>query len=213
MRGIHQFPRYRGQAAVRRKIDFEQVYMTIESTFAEKFQLLIVDDTYYLREHGPDDVRPFFTYYSDPEVSRYILAHIPTNLEEAKSEVLYCRNLFYTKRGIFWTLAERKTNLMIGAIGLYINTMHRRGEIGYDLARAHWGHGIMTRAMETVIQFTFQTLDLVRIEAVTLHNNAASISLLKRLHFQAEGTLHNYRVHQGKAYDVEMFALCPDVVS
>lgn len=187
--------------------------MTIESVYAGKFPLLIVDDDYYLREHGMDDIRPFLAYYHDPEVSRYILAHIPTNIDEAKAEVSYCRNLFYTQRGIFWTLAERKTNMMIGAIGLYLNSTHRRGEIGYDMAKTHWHKGLMTRAMQTVLNFSFQTLELVRIEAVTLQDNAASIALLNRLSFKHEGTLRHYRVFQGKAYDVEMFALCPDGIS
>ena len=98
---------------------------------------------------------------------------------------------------------------MIGAIGLYMNNMHHRAEITYDLSRDYWRKGIMKKAIQAVINYAFTEMKLLRLEAVTRHDNNASIALLKKLKFVHEGTLRNYRYYNGKAWDIEMFAIVP----
>ncbi|HLD84747.1 MAG TPA: GNAT family protein, partial [Coxiellaceae bacterium] len=124
-----------------------------------------------------------------------------------------CRNLFYTKQGVYWTIAKKSDNQMIGAIGLYVNNMHHRAEITYDLARDYWRQGITKKAILAVVQFAFANMEMVRIEAVTRHENTASSELLKSVGFIHEGTLKQYRYYNEKAWDVEMFAMVRDRVS
>ncbi|WP_251365719.1 GNAT family N-acetyltransferase [Coxiella-like endosymbiont of Rhipicephalus sanguineus] len=102
------------------------------------------------------DVKAFFEYYTNPEVARYILASNPRNLAEATAEIHYCRDLFKYKRGIYWTLARKEDDYMIGAIGLYINNQHYSAEICYDLSRDYWNRGIMTKVLRKVIEFCFK---------------------------------------------------------
>ncbi|OGT25098.1 MAG: GNAT family N-acetyltransferase [Gammaproteobacteria bacterium RIFCSPLOWO2_02_FULL_42_14] len=178
----------------------------VSPTYPSHFPVLDYDDQYILREQTLEDTENFFHYYTDPNVGKYILATKPASLQDASREVQYCRNLLYSKQGVYWALARKKDNQMIGAIGLYINNMHRRGEITYDLSRDYWRKGIMKKAMQAVIRYAFDTLQLVRIEAVTRIENKASIALLKSLDFEHEGTLKQYRFYNDKAWDIEMFA-------
>ncbi len=159
------------------------------------------------------DTKPFFEYYSkDPEVTRYILATVPTTLDEANAEINYCRNLFYHKRGIYWTLARRDNNQIIGSVGLYMNNHHHRAELCYDLAKAYWRQGIMNKVLYKVIDFTFQKLDVYRIEALTLKENTASIGILKKMGFIREGTLQKYRYFKDVPRDVELYATTIELV-
>lgn len=173
------------------------------------FPTLELNDQYILREQTLEDTEDFFRYYTDPEVGKYILATKPATLLEASTEVQYCRNLFYTKRGIYWTIAKKSDNRMIGAIGIYMNNAHFRGEITYDLSREYWRQGIMEKAIKKVVDYAFQHMNVLRIEAVTRHENVASINLLKKLGFIHEGTLKNYRYFNDKIWDIEMFAITP----
>ncbi len=184
----------------------------INGFYEEKFPILDVNEDFFLREQMIEDTEAFFEYYTDPEVARYILASNPKNLTEASAEIHYCRNLFKYKRGIYWTLARKEDDRMIGAIGLYINNQHYRGEICYDLSRRHWNKGIMSKALNRVIDFCFKQIHMQRIEAVTLKENTASTSLLEKLGFIREGCLKNYRYFNGKSHDIEMFALTPEMV-
>ena len=178
----------------------------IESFYHRPFPTLSLDDDYLLREQSLEDTENFYRYYSRPEVGKYILAARPINTFEAESEIYYCRNLFRTQKGIYWTIARKDTNAMIGAIGLYINNFHHRGEVSYDLAPEYWRQGIMAKALKTVTQFALNDIGLDRVEAVTVPANVASINLLVKCGYHHEGCLKNYKHFNERPHDVEMFA-------
>jgi ribosomal-protein-alanine N-acetyltransferase len=185
----------------------------VNKLYNEKFPVLDVDENFILREQTIEDTDAFYAYYTDPEVARYILASNPKNLAEASAEIHYCRSLFTYKRGIYWTLARKSDNYMIGAIGLYINNQHLRAEICYDLSRQYWNQGIMTKALQRIMQFCFNNIGINRIEAITLKDNNASIAILEKLGFRHEGCMKNYRYHNGRSHDIEMFALTPEMAN
>lgn len=178
----------------------------IELFYHQAFPNLELNDQYVLREQSLDDTEAFFAYYSQPEVCRYILATPPASLMDAESEIYYCRQLFRAQKGIYWSIAERDTNEMIGAVGLYINNFHHRAEISYDLAPPYWRQGIMSHAINLVTEFGFQHIGLDRIEAIILEGNEASKQLLKKCSFHREGTLKNYKRYEEKPHDVEIYA-------
>lgn len=185
----------------------------IYEVYQKQFPVLVIDEQYILREQSDDDTKPFFEYYAkDPEVTRYILATVPTTLEEANAEIQYCRNLFYHKRGIYWTLARRDNDQIIGSVGLYMNNHHHRAEICYDLAKAYWRKGIMDKVLRKVIDYAFEELSVFRIEALTLKENAASTGILKKMGFEREGTLRKYRYFKEAPRDVELFATTLELV-
>ena len=185
----------------------------IYEVYQKPFPVLTIDDQYILREQADDDTKPFFEYYcKDPEVTRYILATVPTSLEEAQAEIQYCRNLFYHKRGIYWTLARRDNNQIIGSVGLYMNNHHHRAELCYDLAKPYWRQGVMNKVLKKAIDFAFENLNVFRIEALTLKENEASIGILRRMGFEREGTLRKYRYFKDVSRDVELYAATHEMV-
>lgn len=185
----------------------------IYEIYQKPFPVLVIDEQYVLREQSDEDTQPFFEYYGkDPEVTRYILATVPTSLEEANAEIQYCRNLFQHKRGIYWTLARRDNNQIIGSVGLYMNNHHHRAEICYDLAKAYWRKGIMDKVLRKVLDFSFEKLGLCRVEALTLKENAASIGILYKIGFVREGTLRKYRYFKDLPRDVELFATTRELI-
>ncbi len=161
-----------------------------------------------LREKQESDVPDFFRYYSDPKVSKFILCEIPQNIEEATRELRYWRGVFYQNDGIYFAIADKQTNQMIGSIGLTShNTYQGRIEISYDLASEYWRRGISTRALTVVVNYAFDVLRVNRIEASASCANIASKNLLLKCGFTLEGTLRQHRYHRGSYVDVYFFSI------
>ena len=137
------------------------------------------------------------------------MASNPDTLVEAKSELLYNKNLFKTRRGIFWSIATKETDEMIGTVGLYTNNFHHRAELCYDLSKPYWRQGVMTDALTAVLDYCLLTAGFMRIEAVTMTNNEASQAILKKLGFEFDALMQNYRYYEGNFHDVNMYSITP----
>jgi RimJ/RimL family protein N-acetyltransferase len=83
----------------------------------------------------------------------------------------------------------------------------RRAELGYVLAKSHWGAGFMHEALHAVIGHAFRNMGLRRLEAEVDPTNAASTRLLERLGFTREGVLRQRWVSAHGPYDVEVYGL------
>lgn len=82
-----------------------------------------------------------------------------------------------------------------------------RDEIGYWLATAHRGKGIMTEAVKAIVQYGFDVRKLLRIEAPVYSFNGESAAVLKRCGFQEEGYMKKMYFRNGEYHDARMFAI------
>ena len=70
--------------------------------------------------------------------------------------------------------------------------------IGYWLGKEHTGKGFMKEAILTIIDFSFTTLNISRLEAATLPENQSSRGLLERVGFKYEGVGQSYLEINGR---------------
>ncbi len=82
-----------------------------------------------------------------------------------------------------------------------------RAELGYVLARACWGRGLMHEALAALVGCAFTRMGLRRLEAEVDPRNGASGRALQRLGFTREGVLRQRWVDKGEAHDVEAYGL------
>jgi RimJ/RimL family protein N-acetyltransferase len=96
-----------------------------------------------------------------------------------------------------------------GTIGLHRRHDVQRlsAEVGYWLGRAFWGRGIVTDALRAVSRYGFETLGLVRIDALSFAHNAASRRVLAKAGFVEEGVLRKAVIKNGEILDTVMCAL------
>jgi ribosomal-protein-alanine N-acetyltransferase len=173
----------------------------------KKFPTIDLGD-FILREKQESDLENFYRYYSDPEVNKFIMSDIPQNLQQAKQELLYWRGTFHRNDGIYFAIASKADDKLIGAIGLTShNTFNSRIELSYDLAKEYWRQGIMTTAIAAVIKHAFETIRINRIEASVAITNIPSHNLLIKCGFKLEGILRQHRFHQGRYVDVAFFSM------
>jgi RimJ/RimL family protein N-acetyltransferase len=77
----------------------------------------------------------------------------------------------------------RRTGKLIGACDI-TRLSRREADIGYMLARRHWGHGYATELVEAVLTHAFSTLGLSRVTAVVAIDNERSRHVLAKNGFQ-----------------------------
>jgi lincosamide nucleotidyltransferase A/C/D/E len=70
-----------------------------------------------------------------------------------------------------------------------------RAEVGYVPARAAWGNGYMTEAVQTLVRIVFDELLVSRVWASCDLDNGASMRVLDKAGLLREGVLRSYAVH------------------
>ncbi|MFO0874163.1 MAG: GNAT family protein [Phycisphaerales bacterium] len=107
-----------------------------------------------------------------------------------------------------WGVALRNDDQLVGTCGFSEwSQPHRWAELGFDLARAHWGKGLMGQAVAAALRWAFQLDQVDRVHAFVRVDNSRSIGLLERSGFMREGCLRSYRVCRGQPRDFYVYGL------
>lgn len=142
-----------------------------------------------IRPFEADDVDAFWTRRNDPEVAKYQNWTLPYPRERAEKVVEEVMAMDGPTNDYWWmgTVALADGGEIIGDVAINLTWDSRCSEIGYSLARFHWGQGYAVEAGEAMVEYLFQTVGVTRI-AGTLHpDNPASAMVLERLGFLFEG--------------------------
>ncbi|MDP5110645.1 MAG: GNAT family N-acetyltransferase [Rickettsiaceae bacterium] len=160
-----------------------------------------------LREIKEADARDYFEYMNNRAMEGFLTKeNRPSGINEAMEEVKYWKSLFPQKRSIYWAIALKENDKMIGTAGFnLISFPNARAEISYDLNPEYWGRGIMLTSINAILKFADIALELVRIQATVIIDNERSIKLLERAGFKKEGLLEKYEVVEGQHKDYYMY--------
>ena len=141
-----------------------------------------------LRQFEARDVEGLHACFGDPEAMRYWnFLPCATEAESARWVGILEKNTS-PYQFLAWAVADKRSDKCIGMV----NYHHRQArnaklEIGYILASAQQGRGLMTEALEALLAYCFKELAVHRVEALIHPDNVASIRLAERLGFRCEG--------------------------
>lgn len=80
-------------------------------------------------------------------------------------------------------------------------------EIGYWLGEEHWGKGIMTNVIRSVIKYIFEYFDIKRIYAIPFATSIGSAKALEKAGFTKEATIQNGVIKNGKMLDYYIYSI------
>ena len=104
--------------------------------------------------------------------------------------------------------AIRAGEEIVGIIGMHkIDWRNKSTSLGYWLAEASQGRGIMTKACAAYVAHSFTELGLHRIEIRCATENAKSRAIPQRLGFTAEGTIREAESIDGRYLDHVVYGL------
>lgn len=161
-----------------------------------------------LRLLDTGDAADLLAIFGDPEVVRYWSQPPWTGEREALAMIERDRLAFAEGTALRLGIVLRSCNRVVGTLALFnLSRSNRRAEIGYALARAQWGQGLMHEALTLLVDWSFETLQLHRLEADIDPANRASARSLQRLGFQREGLLRERWIVDGQVSDTAFYGL------
>ncbi|KOS69346.1 GNAT family acetyltransferase [Lysinibacillus contaminans] len=161
----------------------------------------------HLRTMKASDSHSLFKIWSDPDVTKFLNISSFTYEEQSTEIFALLGELARDNIASNFTIIERESNEIIGTCGFNsIDFENSKAEIGVSIAKAYWGMGYASEGINALVNYTFQTLELNRIEAKVEPENVNSIKVLTKLNFTFEGTLRQYEKSKGKLIDINMYS-------
>ncbi|KPF67993.1 hypothetical protein IP84_11965 [beta proteobacterium AAP99] len=154
------------------------------------------------------DLPDLLAVNGDAETTRFLPYATWQHLDDARAWLARMRGIEAGGTALQLVVEQRSDGRVIGTVLLFKwDATSARVELGYVLARSHWGQGLMHEALRGVCARLFGALAVRRIEAEVDVANTASHQLLLRLGFAVEGRLRQRWVVRDRCYDVHLYGL------
>ena len=142
----------------------------------------LTTDRLLLREWREEDRAPFAALNADPAV----MEHFPVPLTRDESDAMVDRAItLWAETGLCWFAVQLHDGPFIGFTGLHRQVFDApftpAVEIGWRLARPHWGKGYATEAARTALDWGFRERDLDRVVSFTIPANHRSQAVMQRI--------------------------------
>lgn len=161
-----------------------------------------------LRRASMSDAADLYEYGRNPEVARHVLWEAYGSINDARAYVRYLQRQYRSHAPSSWCIEHLATGKVIGTIGLmWWSQEHSSAELGYSLSQEYWNQGLMTEALEEVIRYCFQELDIHRLEAQHECTNPASGRVMEKAGMHKEGLLRGRLRNKGRYVDVCLYAI------
>ena len=164
-----------------------------------------------LREPRASDAAGLFAAYTqDAEVARYMIWRPHSALAETEAFIAECIRAWGTGIRLPFVLAFPKNEQApIGMLEarLQLHTL----DIGYVLARCHWGSGLMPEAITALTRTAVAVPSFFRVQATCDVENRASARTLEKAGFTREARLERYMIHPNISPEPRacfMYAVC-----
>lgn len=161
-----------------------------------------------LREYKREDVKLAYEYLNDSETKRLLVNKIPypTILEQ---EEKWFESLIDSKETYNFAIEDLETGKYIGGCGINsINWLHRTATIGIFIGeKNYWGKGYGTDAVETLVKFIFEQMNLNKIKLNVFSFNERAKKCYEKCGFKVEGVLKEELFRDGQYYDIYLMAL------
>lgn len=126
-----------------------------------------------------------------------------------RDAVEYITDMLQNEESIYlWGIFLQQTNTLIGSIHLSnISKLHRHAQLSFLLAQDYWGQGFSTEAVASVIDFSFEELDLNKLVAKCFIEHYPTHRVLQKLDMNIEGISKRHFYLDGAFHDVTLYAI------
>ena len=152
-----------------------------------------------------------FSEYPDDAIKTFF--HLADDEELQKEKDNFAGGIATTKMSFrYFQLLEKETGRNLGTCGFHTWLFrHQRAELFYFLhEEPDKKQGLMTEALELILDYGFNDMNLNRVEAYTATYNTPSQQLLLKFGFTKEGLLRKNYKEKDMAEDSVIYSLLKD---
>jgi ribosomal-protein-serine acetyltransferase len=170
-----------------RQVDDHIQLALIHPSFAKSYYRLVSENRAYLSH--------WLAWPNKADSIEFFQAFIERSLHDyASGKSMVCA-IFYKEQ-------------IVGNISFNsINNTLKRVEVGYWLAEAYQGKGIVTKALQEMIDIAFDELKLDKVQISTADHNIESRKVCERLGFKLEGIITNAENVNGRLLHHAVYGL------
>lgn len=164
-------------------------------------------DRLVLRRIRESDCEAMFHNWAEKEeCSRYFPWNPVRDINTYQRKVLFWIAQYEDPSYFQWVIENKNSGELIGIINLHdVDEVRNIAETSYILSPSCWGQGIMTEALQCVLQFAFEEAALERVRADVFEGNAASERVLQKCGMVREGILKGKYLKNGKSIDAVLY--------
>ena len=140
-----------------------------------------------------DPEKIFTSYATDAAVCRYLIWQPHESVAVTRRFIEECITSWQAGDRLPYIIVEKSSETLLGM--LEARRQDHKLEIGYVLARAHWGQGFMPEAVNALTRCALAQPNIFRVQATCDVENAASTRVLEKCGFVREGRLARYLIH------------------
>ena len=170
---------------------------------------MIYGERVRLRATERDDVKKFYVWVNDPDVTRYLSTYLPMSTvdEENWFEAMTKRD--QSEKTLVIEVRDGNGWKMIGNCGVFgIDPVNRLGELGIMIGeKDEWNKGYGTEAMFLLVRHCFDTLNLNRAYLHVYAENLRAKRSYEKAGFVEEGRLRESVYKHGKYDDVIVMSI------
>lgn len=124
---------------------------------------------------------------ADPEVTRYLGTGVTLTRPEAWRSMAAILGHWQLSGYGMWAVEEKASGTLVGRVG-YLDPPGWPGfELGWVLARSHWGKGYAIEAARVALDHAFGPLERDRVLSLIRPDNHRSVRVAERLGSQLAG--------------------------
>ena len=127
----------------------------------------------------------FESFGSDPEVTRLLTWRPHRSLVDAQAALRTRLERLARGREYSWIIELREPGRLVGIVSAWIDG--DGAELGFVLARPHWGRGIATEAVAAVADWALSLSDVTRVWGTCDTENGASARVFAKAGFACHG--------------------------
>lgn len=172
-------------------------------------KLVIASERLKIRNLQQTDISDFFSYRSDPEVTKYQGFDVFTYEQAARFIQDQTDRVFgVAGEWVQYGLENKYTGRIIGDCAIKLDQYDTRlAEIGITISPSAQRQGYAKETLLTVLNFLFGLDDFHRVTEIVDAENTASIALLKSVGFRQEGHFIENIFFKGKWGSELQFAM------
>ena len=161
-----------------------------------------------LRKLVLDDADDVFEYAHVQEITEYVIWYPHKTKQDSINFINFVEEQFHKESQVVWGIEIKSENKLVGTIDLRNwNNDNRCGETGYCISKKYWGTGITTEALKAVIDFSFRTLNLNRVEAYCEEENVGSWHVMQKAGMKFEGVLREKVCIKGTFRSMKVYSI------
>jgi len=151
----------------------------------------------------------FLKWFNDPEITQYLTIYKPMTRDWEEE---WFSNLKTREDSVYYSIQiidEEDQDKIIGNCAIQdINNKNRACSCGITIGEKNYQNkGYGTEAMEMLVEYGFNTLNMNRIELTVYEFNIRAYKLYQKVGFIEEGRKRQARYHNGRYHDEIIMAI------